>query len=263
MLLNRGEEARASGWQSRAQRLLDEHHPGDSAERGYVLLLGAERNVVAGEAAVAHAAFIDAAAIGERFQDTDLAALARLGQGQASMMLGQADVAVALFDEVMTAVTAGELSPIVAGIAYCAVISVSQEMFDLRRAQEWTTALGEWCASQPGLVSYRGQCLVHRAEILHLRGAWPDAMDEAQRACDALGRQPAVGDAFYALAELHRLRGEFDQAEDAYRQASQWGREPQPGLALLRLAQGRQKRPRPRCDGWWTRRKGGPREPGC
>ena len=239
MLLNLGEQARAAGWQARAQRLLDDHHPGESAERGYLLTLGAERSIVAGDVAAAQAAFTEAAEIGARFHEPDLTALSRLGQGQVSMMLGRPDAAVALFDEAMVAVTAGELSPIVAGIVYCAVISVSQETFDLRRAQEWTTALSNWCAAQPGLVPYRGQCLVHRAEILQLHGAWPDAIDEAQRAYQALAPQPAAGDARYALGELRRLRGEFDQAEDAYRQASQWGREPQPGLALLRLAQGR------------------------
>ncbi|HET9005524.1 MAG TPA: response regulator transcription factor, partial [Actinomycetes bacterium] len=140
----------------------------------------------------------------------DLAAMSRLGVGRALIKLGQTGPGVALLDEVMAAVEAGELSPVVVGDLYCSVIEGCQELFDLRRAQQWTAVLTAWCAGQPDLVPYRGQCLLHRAELLTLHGAWPDAMEEARRASarflEPTGH-PAAGAAAYQQAELHRLRG--------------------------------------------------------
>ncbi len=130
----------------------------------------------------------------------------------------------------------------VTGMVYCNVILVLQEVYEVRRAREWTVALTRWCEAQPDLKAFTGRCLVHRAEILQLQGSWPDALEEAQRARQRFVEtmnESRVGLALYREAELHRLLGKFAAAEEAYGEASRYGWEPQPGLAQLRLAQGR------------------------
>jgi DNA-binding CsgD family transcriptional regulator/tetratricopeptide (TPR) repeat protein len=241
VLLNKGELARGSGWVHRAQRLLDGVDR-DCVEHGYLRYCASLCFAFDGDVAAAGVGFAQAARIGDRFRDPELVALARVGQGRCLIYLGDIAEGMALLDEAMVAITAQEVSPAAVGDLYCTVIEGCQEVFDVRRAQEWTAALSRWCDSQPELVLYRGQCLVHRAELMLLRGAWSDAATEAQRACDRLAKptsQRALGAAYYVRADLHRLRGEFAKAEETYREASRWGRHPQPGLAQLRLAQGR------------------------
>jgi DNA-binding CsgD family transcriptional regulator len=239
-LMLRGEMAPAGGWFERARRLIEEEHL-DCVEAGYLLLPPAVQALFTGDASTALATFGKVAEIADRFGDQDLRVMSRFGSGQALIASGEVAPGLASLDEAMVAVTADEVSPWVIGLVYCGVIDSCQQLFDLRRAQEWTAALSRWCESQPDLVPYRGQCLVHRAQIMQIHGAWSDAMQEAERACDRLAQplQPAVGMAYYQVGELRRLRGEFAEAENAYRQASQYGRSPQPGLAQLRLAQGR------------------------
>lgn len=237
-LLN-GEAAKAGGWLSRAGRLLEDCP--ECVERGYLLLPRGYQAFHTGDPATAHAAFVEAAAIGKAFGDKDLLTLALQGQGRSLIRQGQTDRGLALLDEAMIAVIAGEVSALSAGGVYCSVLDACGEVFDLQRAHEWTTALERWCASQPDIVPYRGHCLLQRAELLQLHGAWPDAIKEAQRARDSLSHptpKASVGAAYYILGEVYRLRGKFAEAEGAYRQASQWQSNPGPGLAQLRLAQG-------------------------
>lgn len=240
-LAQRGEHARASGWFSRAQGLLDEAGA-DRVERGYLRVPVGLRAMAGGDPASGHETFREVVATAARFGDPDLLALGRLGCGQALVAQGDVTHGIGMLDEAMLAVTTGEVSPVAAGIIYCAVIIACREIFDLRRAQEWTAALSRWCASQPDLQPYRGQCLVHRSEIMQLRGDWADAMAEVRHACEHLADppgDPVLGMALYQQAELLRLRGELARAEQTYRRASRSGHPAQPGLALLRLAQGR------------------------
>jgi DNA-binding CsgD family transcriptional regulator len=238
--LFRGETGRATGWLARAQRLLEgETH--ECAERGYLLLPIVEQQLAAGHFEAAFATAADAAEIGERCGDVDLIACTRHQQGRIRIRQGQVEEGLALLDEVMVAVTAGELSSLVTGLMYCSVIQACQEVYAFGRAREWTAALAEWCEEQPEMVAFTGVCRVHRAEIMQLCGAWQGAIEEAQRArerAQGVDRR-ATAAALYQQAEVHRLRGEFAAAEEAYKSASRWGLEPQPGLALLRLAQGR------------------------
>jgi DNA-binding CsgD family transcriptional regulator len=239
-LVHHGERARAGGWITRGRELLENAHQ-ECVEQGYLLLPIALQRLFAGDAAGAYGMFCQAAEIGDRFGDRDLIALARHSRGRVLIRMGEVQDGVRLLDEAMTAIDAGDVSPLVVGDVYCSVIEGCLEVFDHRRAQEWTATLTRWCEAQPDLVPYSGQCLVRRAEILQLHGAWPEAVEAAQQACERLRHpsiRPGSGAAFYQLGELHRLRGEFSEADDAYRQANRYGRKPQPGLALLRLAQG-------------------------
>ena len=239
-LMNSDDVAQAGAWLSRAQRVLEESGV-DCVGRGYLLFPVGTMTMFGGDAAAAQPIFEEMGSYARRFGDKDLMALSLLCEGECLIMLGRAAEGVALHDEAMLSVTSGEVSPMIAGLIYCAVLQSCQQIFDLRRAHEWTEALTRFCASQPDLVPYRGQCLVHRAEIMQLRGSWPDALQEAERAREVLSRPPpqaAVGDAFYQLGEIYRLRGAFAEAEEAYRRANEFGRTPQPGMAALRLAQG-------------------------
>ena len=239
-LLQRGALAPASGWLQRAGRLLDDGSL-DCVVRGYLLIPAAIRQIAEGDAAGSYETFSQAGAIAARFGDPNLAALACNGRGRALIRLGRIADGVALLDEAMAAIVANAVIPVLAGDIYCAVLEGCQEIYDLRRASEWTHSLAQWCAAQPGLVRYRGECLLYRAEVRQLRGEWTDAEIDVRQACALLSTpspRPPMGAAYYRLGELYRLRGDFADAEDLYRQANEWGRKPQPGLSLLRLARG-------------------------
>lgn len=236
----KGEYAQAAGWIARAGRL-PVAPEGDPA--GYLLVVDAERRATGGDCGGAFDTAARAVQCGNRCGDRDLVALAAHIQGVARIREGRLADGLALLDEVMAGVTAGECTPRITGWIYCSVIAACHEVQELRRAREWTVALNAWCDALPQFTgAYSGICRIHRAELLQLAGAWPDAVREARTACEYLTQgygEALAGAAFYQLGEVHRLRGEAGEAEQAYRQVSRYGWEVQPGMALLRLAQGR------------------------
>jgi DNA-binding NarL/FixJ family response regulator len=239
-LLLRGEMAQAGGWMTRAERIVEELGPDvPVAARGMLLIPATLAALHGGDAETARELADQMIAIATAVDEPDLLAFGRLSAGQASLAAGDIAGSMRMFDEVMVSVTMGDVSPIPAGIIYCAVVDGCVEACDLRRAAEWTEALRRWCDDQPDLVPYRGQCMVHRSQVLLAQGCWVDATTEAELACQRLADpfHPALGLAHYQRGELHRLRGELDAAGEAYREASRFGHEPVPGFALLRLAQ--------------------------
>ncbi len=238
-LVSNGDFALGSGWLARVQALCDEYNL-DTAARWFIHGQTAAGRMFAGDYSAALEMFDETRRNADRLRDPNGMTLSRMGRGQCLILLGRASEGLQSLDEVMVAVSADALSPLVAGLAFCAAIESCQQILEVRRAQEWTAALTRWCDTQPDLIPYRGNCLVHRAEILTFHGAWPEAYEQAERARDWLAEAagPSFGNAYYRLGELHRLRGEYTDAEAAYKQASRHGHETQPGLGLLRLAQG-------------------------
>ena len=238
-LLTLGDMGKGGAWLARADRLVGNR---DCVERGFLLLPEAYRHLLSNEPEAAIDAASAAITIGERFGEADIVALAGNLKGRALLSKGETAQGLAVLDQAMLSAAPGNVSAIVTGLVYCNVIECCQRVYALDRSREWTAALSAWCAEQPQLVTFAGSCHVHRAEIMQISGRWADAITEAQRAAGHLASSvepEALAPAYYQEAEVYRLRGDFAAAEEAYREASRLGGETQPGLALLRLAQGR------------------------
>jgi DNA-binding NarL/FixJ family response regulator len=241
VLLASGETAIGGGWVARSQRLLTEVD-GDVVERGYVLIHLMFRHIFAGEFATAHELAEQITGYGHRYRDPDLIAIGLSSQGRLLLYAGRVPDGLALLDESMVGVAAGEVSAIFAGNVYCSMIEACQEIADFDRAARWTAALTTWCAEQPGLVPFTGQCAVHRGQIMRSQGAFDEALIEfdlsVQRYLADETPDPA-GLAMTECGDVLRIRGDLAGAQAAYDRAVAFGHEPQPGLALLWLARGR------------------------
>ncbi|HEY6932320.1 MAG TPA: LuxR C-terminal-related transcriptional regulator [Marmoricola sp.] len=241
VLLDRGETAVGGGWVARAQRHLQDIAE-DVVERGYVLVHVMFRHIFSGDLLAARGLAEEITGYGRRFLDPDLLGMGLCAQGRIMCYLGQVRAGLTLLDEAMVGVAAGESTPIFSGHIYCSMIEACQEVGDFDRAARWTEALTTWCDAQPGLVSFTGQCAVHRGQIMRERGAFDEALVEFDLAVERYLQEQTPGPAGVALTErgdVLRLRGDLAGAEAAYERAIALGCEPQPGLALLWLARGR------------------------
>jgi DNA-binding CsgD family transcriptional regulator/tetratricopeptide (TPR) repeat protein len=229
-----------SAWAAQGSALLE--HEGDCAERGFLLVAVAyEQLVMERNHAGAASTAAQAAEVGRRFDDLELLAFALSIQGRSILRSGRVSEGMAVLDESVTVVATGVVSPPISGIVLSSAIDASEEAFDPGRFDEWTRALTKWCDEQQGMVAFRCRSLGHRAKLSQLHGRWGDALEQATQACEkptADADPPAAAAALYRQGEVLRLRGELTAAEAAYGRAGQLGFDPQPGLALLRLAEG-------------------------
>ncbi|MFF8836837.1 LuxR C-terminal-related transcriptional regulator [Streptomyces sp. NPDC015130] len=265
-----GRPAAAAGWLHRARHHLEDQPP--CPEQCFLAWTDAEEAEQQGDRAAALAATRRMTRLALRSASPDLVALSRQAESAVLLANGRRSEALALLDDAMCAVTAGELSGVFTGWLYCLALTQCMEAADFGRAVEWTNAAMEWCAPpwagrppEPGAQTsaeagsasapepsaalavasgenpFRGVCRAHRVEVLDLLGTWALAEEEARQACrevpvDCLESAAA---AFYAAGDVQRRQGRLDEAAVSYAHAHELGRIPQPGLALLRLAQGR------------------------
>lgn len=241
VLLENAEPAVAGGWVARAQRLVESLDE-DVVERGYVAIHLFFQRLFAGEPEAAAPLAEEVEDYGRRFDDRDLVAMGQCFRGRLMIYRGRVAEGLSLLDEAMAGVSAGGVAPALAGTIYCALIEACQEISDFARAEQWTSALGRWCDTQDGLVTFTGQCAVHRGQIMRLHGALDEALEELDRAQQrylAAGSPPAAGLAWAERGDILRIRGDLAAAEKAFDLALGFGHDPQPALSLLRLAQGR------------------------
>ncbi|HXG77706.1 MAG TPA: adenylate/guanylate cyclase domain-containing protein, partial [Gaiellaceae bacterium] len=227
----------AQGWLATAERLLAEEEP--AREHGLLLLTRGAMTLFTGEGLEGAIAELDRAhELAGRFGDRETQVMSLAGKGRALVQLGRVEEGLRLQDE--AAAVCGGLGAHATGLVYCITISTCQDVGDFRRAAEWSEAAKRWC-NRLDVTGFPGACRVHHAEIIRLRGDWPQAEEQALAACAELQDfdRYITGSGYYEVGEIRRRRGEYAAAEEAYRTANEWGRSPQPGLALLRLAEGK------------------------
>ncbi|HEU5264767.1 MAG TPA: adenylate/guanylate cyclase domain-containing protein, partial [Gaiellaceae bacterium] len=235
----RGAFSVANGWLANAERLLADLP--DAPEHGRLLLSHALAALFAeGDLEKALKTFNAAFDLAKRVGDRDVQMLALSGRGRAFIKAGEIEKGLALLDEATASAMCGDLRAHSAGLVYCITISSCRDLGDYRRAAEWTEAANKWC-DRLDVTGFPGACRIHRAEVMRLRGDWPAAEAQAVAACDELHDfdRNITASGHYEIGEIRRQRGDFEGAEEAYRTSDGLGRDPQPGLALLRLAEGK------------------------
>jgi class 3 adenylate cyclase len=234
----RGALSVSGGWIARGERLLADEPEG--VEHGHLALVRGTNLLDLGELGRAGESFHRARELAARYGDRSLETTALVFEGAIRVWTGDVESGLAILDEATAAATSGELDPLAMGIIYCVTIDSCQALGDCGRASEWTEVANRWC-DRLDVTGFPGACRVHRAQILRLRGDWPKAEEQAIQACEELHdyNRSVTAAGFYEIGEIRRRQGDFAAAEEAYRKSDELGRDPQPGLALLRLAQGK------------------------
>jgi len=235
----RGAFAVSHGWFANAERLLDGED--ESVEHGFLALTrGVNTMFAEGDLPSAIGHFDQAFELARRFGDRNTQGLALAAKGRALIKRGEIEQGLALLDEASASAVSGMLEPYSTGLVYCLTISACQDLGDYRRAAEWTEAANRWC-DQLDVTGFPGACRIHRAEIMRLRGDLHEAEKVALAACEELHdfERAITAGGYYEVGEIRRRLGDFTAAEEAYRKANELGRDPQPGVALLRLAEGK------------------------
>lgn len=237
-LLIKGERTVASGWLQRASRHLEDQP--ECVEQGLVLLAEAGIAKDGGDLMRAEELAGSVADLASRCASKELGAYALDALGRIRIAAGDVSEGLRLLDEAMSSVVAGELEPLATGFIYCNAIGTCLQIADLRRAGEWSAAARAWCDCFSDVTPFHGLCRIYHAQVSVLSGAWESAEDEARRAIDeSEGLEPFItGEAWYSIGEIMRRRGDLRASEAAFTEAHEFGREPQPGLALVRAAQG-------------------------
>jgi class 3 adenylate cyclase len=235
----RGAFAVSSGWLANAERLLDGQPESHELARLY-LTQGVGALFAGGEYDLAIELLEQAYTVAERVGDRDVQILALSGKGRALIKSGKVEEGLALLDEATASAVCGDLRPHSTGLVYCITISSCRDLGDFRRAAEWTETANRWC-DRLDVTGFPGSCRIHRAEVLRLRGDWPAAEAQAVEACEELHDfdRSITASGHYEIGEIRRRRGDFAGADEAYRTTNELGGDAQPGLALLRLAQGK------------------------
>ena len=236
LLLDTALMAPVRGWLARAERLLEGQE--ETPAHAWLAAVRAYERMLTGDVQGARQWSERAIEAGST-RDAAACAVGRVAAARLSILDGDVEIGLALLDEVGVAAVSGDLDPLSTGLVYCELVCALQGLAQYDIAEEWTEAMERWCRTN-AIGSLRGRCRVHRAEILRLRGACDEAEQEALVACNELSPylRREMG---WPLSELGRIRlrrGDVDGAEEALLAAHRVGWEPQPGLALVRMAQG-------------------------
>jgi tetratricopeptide (TPR) repeat protein len=224
------------GWSARAERLLESG--GETPSHAWLAMVRAYERMLTGDHAEARRWARRAIEVGSRCNPA-ACAIGRVAEARLLILDGDVRRGLALLDDAGVATISGELDPLSTGIVYCELVCALQGLGQYDVAEEWTKAMERWCESN-AIGSLHGRCRVHRAEILRLRGSCNEAETQALVACEEL-RPYVQRELGWPLNELGRIRlhkGDIAGAEEALLEAHRAGWDPQPGLALVRLAQG-------------------------